>query len=634
MPLSSRHPSVRLTDREVRRLVNHLSKVKQEIAALVHKDARAYQLERIRHELFIASRLGVVFFVIAAMPVYIAMRGVPALWEAIAFAWLLLPIVAVAYVCRTGRLSNGHAICKLGLIGVGATLAVGGGTACPAALAWFILVPFEASFVSVPRRVALASFATIVSVLAVSLMDWFGILPRPAEGSAALTATFVLPALIYAVALALSSRRLQDAGRRIERIGDARYLSLSEVVGDLVLRHDATGATLAVSRQCKSVLGIAPSELVGRGFFERIHVADRPLFLKTISDALSSDDVLSATFRLRTTTIPRQRGQLEPVFIWAEMRARRCERISDESGDVEAIGVVTLVRDVTRQKLHQQELEVARAEAERANLWKDRFLANVSHELRTPLNAIIGFSELLSTESLAPQDPDKQREYASIIHASGEHLLAVVNTILDISKIEAGSFELAPEGFQLSALIAMCRDMMRLRAEEAKVNLSCHVDATLPEIVADRRACKQVILNLLSNAVKFTPGGGRVNIEARRAGDIVQISVNDTGIGIHTQDMPRLGDPFFQARSSYDRPYEGTGLGLSVVRGLVGLHGGSIAIESAQGEGTRVTVSLPLDCREALAPAGAARIEAVARQNSTNQKPANPAGITKVKKIA
>jgi cell cycle sensor histidine kinase DivJ len=613
--------------------VNHFAKFGEEIATLVHPDARPFQLERIRHELFIGSRLGIVLFVIAAMPAYIGLRGVPALWEAVAFAWLLLPIVAVAHVCRTGRLGNGHAICKLGLIGVGTTLAVGGGTAAAAALAWFILVPFEASFVTVPRRVAWASFVTILCVLAVSFADWLGILPRPVEDSGVLTAAFVLPAAAYALALSMSARRLQEAGRRIERIGDSRYQTLSEVVGDLVLRHDATGATLAVSRQCETVLGIAPGELVGRGFFERIHVADRPLFLKTISDALAGDEVLTATFRLRTTAIQRQRGHVEPVFIWAEMRARRCERISDESGEVEAAGVVTLVRDVTRQKQHQQDLEAARAEAERANLWKDRFLANVSHELRTPLNAIIGFSELLGTEGLTPQDPDKQREYARIIHASGEHLLAVVNTILDMSKIEAGSFDLSPERFELGTLIDACCDMIRLRAENAKVSLSRLIEAGLPDIVADRRACKQVILNLLSNAVKFTPSEGRITIEAQRSGEMVQISVSDNGIGIHTQDMARLGDPFFQARSSYDRPYEGTGLGLSVVRGLVGLHGGSIAIESAQGEGTRVTIRLPLDCRETNKEAArSARIEAIARASGGLKSLA--AGIDMVKKIA
>jgi cell cycle sensor histidine kinase DivJ len=383
------------------------------------------------------------------------------------------------------------------------------------------------------------------------------------------------------------------------------------------------------------VFGFAPRELMGRGFFEHIHVADRPLFLKTISDALAATEVLTATLRLRTTGVEReQSGYQEPIFVWAEMRARRFEKVSDISGEVESSAVITVIRDVTRQKMHEQELDSARAEAERANMWKDRFLANVSHELRTPLNAIIGFSELLGSEELTPRDPIKQREYARIIHASGEHLLAVVNTILDMSKIEAGSFELAPEPFRLADLIASCCDMVRLRAEEANIDLVRDIADDVAELVADKRACKQVVLNLLSNAVKFTPSNGRVTVQAKMEDNFVLICVSDTGIGIHSQDMPRLGDPFFQARSSYDRPYEGTGLGLSVVRGLVGLHGGTISIESAQGEGTQVIVRLPGDCRAAhIVATRSAKIDARARRNSAGLRSMN-GGWQMVKKIA
>jgi cell cycle sensor histidine kinase DivJ len=612
-----------------------LSKLRQEVGALVHPDARTYELDRIRHELFIGSRLAISALTIAAMPAYVALRGVPALWEAIAFAWLLLPVVAVAHVSRGGKLANGHEICKLGLVGVGTTLAVGGGTEAAAALAWFILVPFEASIVVVSRRVLWACLITIAAALAVSLADWWGILPRPGGNSPMLTAAFVLPAVVYALVLAVSNRRLQEFGARMERLGDARYQSLTEVVGDLIMRHDRSGATLAVGGQCESLFGIPPRELIGRGFFEHIHIADRPLFLKTIADALAGNVVLAATFRLRTTGIEREPTNIkEPVFVWVEMRARRFEKISDVSGHVESTAVITVVRDVTRQKLHEQELDIARAEAERANMWKDRFLANVSHELRTPLNAIIGFAELLGSEELTPRDPLKQREYARIIHASGEHLLAVVNTILDMSKIEAGSFELAPEPFRLAELIDSCCDMVRLRAAEANIELRREIAGDLAEMVADKRACKQIVLNLLSNAVKFTPSKGRVTIEARTEGKTVVIGVSDTGIGIHSQDMPRLGDPFFQARSTYDRPYEGTGLGLSVVRGLVGLHGGAISIESAQGEGTQVVVRLPKDCREShAATTKTAKIEARARRQSASLRSVNN-GLQMVKKIA
>ncbi len=173
----------------------------------------------------------------------------------------------------------------------------------------------------------------------------------------------------------------------------------------------------------------------------------------------------------------------------------------------------------------------------------------------------------------------------------------MVNSILDISKIEAGSFQITPDHFELEPLIAQCFDIVRLKAEENGVVLRRETLSDIPEVVADKRAVKQVLINLVSNAVKFTGRGGSVTIRSRLVGANVSVEIEDSGIGVLARDLSRLGDPFFQAKDSYDRPYEGTGLGLSVVRGLVGLHGGAMKIESAPGEGTRVTFTLPLDCR-------------------------------------
>jgi two-component system, cell cycle sensor histidine kinase DivJ len=198
---------------------------------------------------------------------------------------------------------------------------------------------------------------------------------------------------------------------------------------------------------------------------------------------------------------------------------------------------------------------------------------------------------------MMPIDVARRREYADIIRSSGQHLLSVVNSILDISKIEAGSFQITPDHFELEPLIAQCCDMVRLKAEENGVQLHREPSVNIPEIVADKRAVKQILINLVSNAVKFSNTGGRVTLRSRVNGNAVTIEIEDGGIGVMARDLARLGDPFFQAKDSYDRPYEGTGLGLSVVRGLVGLHGGSMKVESAPGEGTRVTITLPLDCR-------------------------------------
>jgi cell cycle sensor histidine kinase DivJ len=223
----------------------------------------------------------------------------------------------------------------------------------------------------------------------------------------------------------------------------------------------------------------------------------------------------------------------------------------------------------------------------------------MSHELRTPLNAIIGFSEMLMHEQDLSLDAARRQDYSRLIRDSGEHLLGVVNGILDVTRIESGHFVIVPEPFAVEPLIVACCGMMTLRAEQAGVRLVNDCSPDLPELVADKRALRQVLINLLSNAIKFTDRGGSVTVGTRLEGNLLALDVTDDGIGIAENDLERLGHPFFQASSSYDRPYEGTGLGLSVVKGLVELHGGWVEIGSRLGEGTCVTVHLPLDCERA-----------------------------------
>ena len=175
----------------------------------------------------------------------------------------------------------------------------------------------------------------------------------------------------------------------------------------------------------------------------------------------------------------------------------------------------------------------------------------------------------------------------------------MVNGILDMSKMETGNFEITPEPFAPAPAIGSCCDLLALKAQEAGVELKTRIAADLPEIVADRRALNQILINLISNAIKFTPRGGRVSVSALCDGPKLAVAVEDTGVGIGEADLPRLGEAFFQARASYDRRHDGTGLGLSIVKGLVRLHGGDMDIRSRLGEGTRVTVRLPIDCEGA-----------------------------------
>ena len=254
---------------------------------------------------------------------------------------------------------------------------------------------------------------------------------------------------------------------------------------------------------------------------------------------------------------------------------------------------------MTERKRQQQALLDAHAEAERANAAKSRFLATMSHELRTPLNAIIGFSEMLMQESALLLDAKRRNEYAGLINGSGHHLLAVVNGILDMSKIETDNFEITPEPFAPAQVVAGCCDLLALRARDAGVSLENTAADDLPEMIADRRALNQILLNLLSNAIRFTDRGGKVTVSARSEAAAIVFSVEDNGVGISDEDLARVGEPYFQARASYDRRHGGTGLGLSIVKGLVRLHGGELNIRSRVGEGTRVTVRLPLDCERA-----------------------------------
>src|SRR5262249_36083853 len=196
----------------------------------------------------------------------------------------------------------------------------------------------------------------------------------------------------------------------------------------------------------------------------------------------------------------------------------------------------------------------------------------------------------------------RPQDYAALINESGQHLLSVVNGILDVSKIETGNFEITPEPFAPATVFMTCCDMLALKARDAGVDLSARIPAELPEIVADKRALKQILLNLLSNAIKFTDRGGRVAVTVDFDGTMILLIVEDTGVGIASEDLSRVGDPFFQARGSYARPYDGTGLGLSIVKGLVALHRGTIEIHSRIGVGPGLRVRLRVGCERAQQP--------------------------------
>ena len=236
----------------------------------------------------------------------------------------------------------------------------------------------------------------------------------------------------------------------------------------------------------------------------------------------------------------------------------------------------------------------ARRRAEEANLAKSRFLASMSHELRTPLNAILGFSEVMSKEVLGPIDNDTYRDYAQDIHGSGQHLLNLINEILDLSRIEAGRYQLNEEPLRIDHVAEECCHLMELRARNKDIRITQSFEPNMPRIFADERALRQICLNLLSNAIKFTPTGGEVRIRVGWTGGGGQyIAVKDNGPGIPADEIPVVLAAFGQGSIAIKSAEQGTGLGLPIVQGLAQLHGGAFDLRSKLREGTDAIVTFP-----------------------------------------
>jgi cell cycle sensor histidine kinase DivJ len=569
--------------------VSVLSIIRDCLDALLHPSARYDALTRARHRAFMAPRLLGSLALLAAFPVFLAMRGAPTALEVAAFAWLIAPILLSWFLSRTGRYEGAHVLSSLALAGfVMAVAAATGGIESFAAV-WLIVIPLEAAL-SASRRVVAFSFALAMSCAALLIvLGHYHLLPVPDLGTAlrgALTGFGVVSAIFYAAGLAFGAESLARTTVSLLYVEEDRYRLLARNMSDMISRHSRNGAVQFVSPAAETMVGAPVARLLGHGLFDRVHVADRPAYLTALSDAARGGEARSVEFRLRRDAV---RGQNQPAdFIWVEMRCRPLEQASDEAE------VVAVMRDVTDRKVQEEALELARIAAEQADASKTRFLATMSHELRTPLNAIIGFSEMIVQEDVLMIDAARRKEYAQLINDSGQHLLSVVNGILDMSKMETGNFEISPEPFAPRAALLNCCNLLALKARESGVDLVTRAPEDLPVMNGDPRAFKQIALNLVANAIKFTERGGSVTVSAVVEGSRLMLRVADTGVGIAADDLKRIGDPFFQAGKTYQRKHEGTGLGLSIVKGLVGLHNGEINVQSKVGEGTTVTVALPL----------------------------------------
>ncbi len=491
------------------------------------------------------------------------------------FFFLWVPLVLGLWVKNGGDLAKGEtasAVCLAGFVSFAALFT--GGLAS-AALPWLLIVPVEAAISGRRPAVTVSAVAAGLGFFAVALATMMGWLP----------VSLVDPALngfFYAVSLfaalivgTLSLRAFQrrhahqmSAARREAQ----RHQALTDQAADLISCHAADGTVLYASPAAEEMLGLPAHELEGLSPAMIVHIQD----LKVVEQAFARAAVglpQSVSFRLR-----RRDGSYVPV----EMRARQ------HDGEI-----ICVTRDVSATRDTLSALSTARDQAEEAGRARTRFLAAVTHELRTPLNAIIGFSDVMRNEVFGPAGHPKYKEYADHIRSSGMHLADLVSDLLDMSKIEAGKFTIERRMLELKPLAEECVTIVKGAAEEAGVELVLDVPAGLT-MSADRRAMKQCLVNLLSNAIKFTLSEGRVTVSARASGGEVAIKVTDTGVGIPEKDLARIGKPFEQVEGAIQRAHKGTGLGLSLVKSIAELHGGAMTIESALGDGTTVTLALPV----------------------------------------
>ncbi|HAN63850.1 MAG TPA: PAS domain-containing sensor histidine kinase [Rhizobiales bacterium] len=560
-------------------------------SSLVHESVRGEVLTAARHQSFIASHLLGGLLALCVFPIYLVVSGKPSLLSAAAFLWLLSPIGIATFLSRTGKFAAAHLASAANFAGLVTYCAWPTGGLSSWLIPWMVAVPLEAALATDRRIVAWAAGVAGLGLTILGLGEWFGYMQAPhALSLSPILLAFIgaMTATAYCAALAVMVQLVHKRSETAIRAGEERYRLLAENATDMITRHDEKGRVVFASLGAQQLFGEPAQKMIGDGLFERVHVADRPAYLTALSRCHANGEPIAVEFRVRRA------GAAGPArYVWVEMRCRPMR--PQDTTAVERPSIVAVTRDVSDRKAQEAELTRTRDEAESASRAKTQFLANMSHELRTPLNAVIGFSEILNRELFGALGEARYRDYARLIHESGEHLLNVVNDILDMSKIEAGKFKIVKEPFEVASLVKSCCDLMRHTAEQRSLSLIVDVAPGIPELPADKRACKQMLLNVISNAIKFTDPGGWVRVSARVEGESVELAVADNGIGIAEADLPKLGNPFVQANNSYDRSYDGAGLGLSVVKGLARLHGGQLELASTLGQGTTATILLPLD---------------------------------------
>jgi cell cycle sensor histidine kinase DivJ len=479
---------------------------------------------------------GVIGAVLATL--FVAMVGRPDVTESIAIAALLGPgalaLLAFAKVRLPMLETASH--CVFAAM-VAYLVMITGGVASPLMI-WFSLVPAEAALSGGRRSVMKAAGATLIAVVFVAAAEAMHVLPAsrllmPAWefylGSA-------MAAIVQAAFIAAAAQDRQRRADEAAAEGAAMYRFLADNAMDLITLHGSDGRIRFASPAARALLGRDPASLLNIAPAALAHPEDLNALQQAFVQASYFGQPAEAEVRMR---------RADGSYVWTEIRCRPAEAIEGEEAEI-----VAVTRDISERKVQERALIEARDSAEGANRAKSHFLANMSHELRTPLNAIIGFSEVMTHEMFGPVGSPRYIEYARLIHESGGHLLELINGVLDMSKIEAGKFELSEELFELADVASQSVKFVKLQADRKGVILKTFIAPECKSIFADKRAVKQMLVNLVTNGVKFTQRGGEVSVTATRHGPAVEIAVRDSGIGIAPEDVRRLGRPFEQVEGA------------------------------------------------------------------------------------
>lgn len=342
---------------------------------------------------------------------------------------------------------------------------------------------------------------------------------------------------------------------------------------ELTLRHNENGDVIEQSGSLHPILSDLGHAVLGKGLLNLIRVSDRPAFLTLVSDASRSRVVAPITVHLALSGVP---GKFQPFTFSAHW----CHD-----------GCVSSLQDASSQVAMQAELQTAQDK----DGSEERFMTAVStlaHELRSPLNSILGFSEILSDDKIAFQSDERRQEYAGYIHHAGQHLLSVVDKMLIAGQLEAGHLDLTPSSFNVAQLCRECLSILEPRFSEKGMTVDLNCPDSLPYLYADQDCCRQMLLNILENALKFSDRDTRISLTVEKKLGHMNFVVEDSGIGIPDEALPRLANSFERV-SDTQPPRPGAGLGLALVKKMAALHGGTLKLESVLGEGTIVTISLP-----------------------------------------